>query len=126
MGYSNANNWLLYWFDSLYIRLYRLLKRWIECWILWDNWLSLLNFPPNWPYWAFEVYLKRVKKSLNNKMKVQWNTILSVEYLSKINCLATLDELQYHTNWFTQIMINASNLETEVPLHDFLFSLPIF
>ena len=43
---------------------------------------------------ASEIYLQRVKKYLLRKMKIEWNTLLSVEYLESINCWATLDDLQ--------------------------------
>ena len=46
-------------------------------------------------------------------MKVEWNTVLSVDYLSSINCWATLDDLQkvlpFPADKFTQVLLNAHN-----------------
>lgn len=75
---------------------------------------------------ACEVYISRVKKTLTKKMRVEWNTVLSVEYLAKINCWATLEELenviQYHSNRFSQIMVNAATTDQmDIPSHDLSF-----
>ena len=76
-------------------------------------------------FMAAEIYLSRVKKCLAKNMKAQWNIILSVEYLSEINCWATLDELQevipYHGEKFSQLLINASTKDAIVPAHDLSF-----
>ena len=42
---------------------------------------------------ASEIYLQRVKRFLSKKMKLQWNEVLSVDYLYSINCWATLADL---------------------------------
>ena len=72
-----------------------------------------------------EIYLERVKKCLKKRMKSEWSVVLSVEYLSSINCWASLDDLQsvipYHANKFTQILINCGNGEAVVPSHDLSF-----
>ena len=51
---------------------------------------------------ASEIYLQRVKRFLSKKMKLQWNEVLSVDYLNSINCWATLEDLQtvirFHAN----------------------------
>ncbi|WP_215897084.1 hypothetical protein, partial [Acinetobacter baumannii] len=56
---------------------------------------------------ATEIFLSRIKESLTKKMKAEWTTILSVEYLEKLNCWAKLDQLPhvipYHSDKFTQI-----------------------
>ena len=74
---------------------------------------------------AAEIYMDRVKKCLSKKMRAEWNVLLSVEYLSKINCWATLDDLEtvipYHGNKFTQILINSSVDEVTIPSHDLSF-----
>ena len=43
---------------------------------------------------ASEVFLSRAKQCLRKKMRIEWNTVLSVEHLESINCWATLAELQ--------------------------------
>lgn len=77
-------------------------------------------------FMASEIYLQRVKKSLSKKMRSEWNTLLSIEYLSSINCWATLDDLQnvipYHGDRFTQILINSTLENVIVPPHDLSFA----
>jgi len=73
-----------------------------------------------------EVYISRVKKTVSKQMRVEWNSLLSVEHLTKINCWATLEDLErvipYHTDRFSQIMTNAaSTAEGQVPSHDLSF-----
>ena len=69
-----------------------------------------------------EIYLQRVKRCLKKQMKSEWSTVLSVEYLSSINCWASLDDLEsvipFHANKFTQILLNCGDRETRVPSHD--------
>ena len=54
---------------------------------------------------AAEIYMDRVKKCMSKRMRAEWNLLLSIEYLSKINCWATLEDLQtvipYHGDTFT-------------------------
>ena len=73
-----------------------------------------------------EIYLDRVKKCLSKKMKSEWSIVLSIEYLSSINCWATLEDLQqvipFHANKFTQIILNVGNTETFVPRNDLSFA----
>jgi len=45
-------------------------------------------------FMATEVYLSRAKQSLRKKMRVEWNSLLSIEHFESINCWATLTELQ--------------------------------
>ena len=75
---------------------------------------------------ASEIYLDRVKKFLRRKMKIEWNTLLSVEYLNSINCWATLEDLQkvipHHTDRYKEIAINARNQLHFVPAHDLSFA----
>ena len=40
-----------------------------------------------------EIYLQRVKRFLFEKMKLQWNEVLSVDCLDRINCWAALADL---------------------------------
>ena len=72
-----------------------------------------------------EIYIDRVKLSLSKKMRSEWNILLSADYLSKINCWATLDEMQkvvpYHTEKFSQILLNASDVALLIPSHDLSF-----
>jgi len=41
-----------------------------------------------------EVYLSRAKQCLRKKIRVEWNSLLSIDYLESINCWASLSELQ--------------------------------
>lgn len=75
---------------------------------------------------ASEVYLDRVKKCLSKKMKIQWNTVLSVEHLSSMNCWSSLDDMQrvipFHADKFSQIVLNCSDMNNTVPPHDLSFA----
>ena len=59
-------------------------------------------------------------------MKIQWNTVLSIEHLCSINCWATLEEMQqvipFHADRFSQIVLNCSHENTIIPAHDLSFS----
>ena len=75
---------------------------------------------------AAEVYLQRVKRYLVKKMKIEWNTLLSVDYLDSINCWATLKDLQkvvpFHSNKYKQIMLNSGSLNASIIApHDLSF-----
>ena len=75
---------------------------------------------------ASEIYIDRVKKTFAKKMRSEWNILLSVEYLSKINCWATLEDMQqvipFHADKFTQVILNASSANNViVPAHDLSF-----
>lgn len=74
---------------------------------------------------AAEIYMQRVKKCLCKKMRSEWSFLLSVEYLSRINCWASLEELQavipYHGDKFSQILLNASVDGAVIPSHDLSF-----
>ena len=74
---------------------------------------------------ASEIYIDRVKLSLSKKMRSEWNVLLSAEYLSKINCWATLDEMQnvipYHTDKFSQILLNSSDETLPIAPHNLSF-----
>ena len=58
-------------------------------------------------------------------MKVTWNSVLSVEYLSEMNCWASLQDLQkvipFHSDKYKQIILNASTPLTSIPSHDLSF-----
>ena len=75
-------------------------------------------------FMAAEIYVDRVKRCLAKQMRAEWNTILSIEYLTKIDCWATLEDLNrvipFHANKFAQIMINRSE-SFEIPAHDLTF-----
>jgi hypothetical protein len=57
---------------------------------------------------ATEVYLSRAKQCLRKKMRVEWNTLLSIEHFESINCWATLADLQrvipFYTDKYEQIV----------------------
>ena len=59
-------------------------------------------------------------------MRCEWNVVLSVDYLSKINCWASLDDMQmvipYHGERFAQILSNTSEKTYNPPAHDLSFS----
>ena len=75
---------------------------------------------------ASEIYIDRVKKSLSKKMRCEWNVLLSVKYLSKIDCWASLEDMQkvvpYHADRFSQILINSGSPNCTVTPHDLSFS----
>ena len=60
-----------------------------------------------------EIYLQMVKHFLSKKMKLQWNVILSVNYLNSINCCATLPDLQnvipFHANAINAIIMHTAS-----------------
>ena len=62
---------------------------------------------------ATEVFISRAKKSLTKKMRMEWNTLLSVEHFESLNCWATLNDLQhvvpYYADKYRQIIINAKS-----------------
>ena len=79
----------------------------------------------NQTFMASEIYIQRVKQSLAKKMRSEWNVLLSVEYLSSINCWATLNDLQdvipFHGDKFAQILVNSSTESAIVSPHDLSF-----
>ena len=76
-------------------------------------------------FMASEIYIQRVKQSLAKKMRSEWNVLLSVEYLSSINCWATLHDLQdvipFHGDRYVQILLNSSVESAIVSPHDLSF-----
>lgn len=72
-----------------------------------------------------EIYVQRVKKSLSKRMRSEWHDLLSVEYLSGIDCWASLQDLQnvipYHGDRFGQVIINCSVQTAIVSPHDLSF-----
>ena len=64
-------------------------------------------------FMATEVYISRAKKSVNREMRIEWNTLLSVEHFESLNCWATLKDLQrvvpYHIQRYNQIVINVKS-----------------
>ena len=74
---------------------------------------------------AAEIYVNRIKKFLYRKMKVEWNKILSIDYLESINCWATLKDLKrvvpYHCDKYKQIILNARYQVSFIPAHDLSF-----
>ena len=75
---------------------------------------------------ATEIYLQRVKCFLSKKIKLQWNEVLSVDYLDSINCWATLADLQkvipFHANRYKQIMLNSTTPSSCIAPHDLSFA----
>ena len=75
---------------------------------------------------AAEIYLQRVKKFLSRKMRVEWRTVLSLEYLESINCWATLEELQrvipYHSDRYKQIILNSHDRVHPIAAHKLSFA----
>lgn len=75
---------------------------------------------------ASEIYLDRVKKFLSKKMRIEWNSVLSIEHLTSINCWATLEDLQqvipYHADKFTHILLNSSTSESFIPSQELSFA----
>ena len=67
-----------------------------------------------------------MKTAFGRKMRLEWNTVLSIDYFERNNCWASLEDLQnvipYHSNRYKQIVLNASNSVSCVPSHDLTFS----
>ena len=85
-----------------------------------------MNSPAlNETYVVSEIYIDRVKKTLARKMRCEWNVLLSVEYLSKVDCWASLEDMQsvipHHGERFAQILLNTSVKEYRAPSHDLSF-----
>ena len=59
-------------------------------------------------------------------MKLQWNEVLSVDYLNSINCWATLADLQkvtpFHANRYKQIILNSTTPSSCRASHDLSFA----
>ena len=74
---------------------------------------------------ATEVFLDRVKKCLKKKVTIEWNTVLSLEYLTSINCWATLEEMQkvvpFHKDKYNQIISMAKEDGSSTSPHDLTF-----
>ena len=75
---------------------------------------------------AAEVFLDRVKKCLKKKLRVEWNELLSLEYLTSINCWATLEQMQnvvpFHENKYNQIIAIAKDDGNNTSAHDIAFA----
>ena len=75
---------------------------------------------------ASEIYLQRVKRFLSKKMKLQWNEVLSVDYLNSLNCWAILADLQkvipFHANRYKQIILNSTTPSSCTAPHDLSFA----
>ena len=76
-----------------------------------------------------EINIQRVKRFLSRKMKCDWREVLSVDYLSSINCWAKLEELQkfipYHSKKYKQIILNASAPFSSIAVHNLSFATSI-
>ena len=95
----------------------------------------LLDFPRTFSHSASEnvsvflasdIYLQRIERFLSKKMKLQWNEVLRVDYLNKINCWATLADLQkvisFHANRYKQIILNLTKSSSFIEPHDLSFA----
>ena len=75
---------------------------------------------------AAEVFLDRVKKCLKKKLKIEWNTVLSLDYLASINCWATLQEMQavipFHQSKYNAIISTAVEEGCCTSAHDLTFA----
>ena len=73
-----------------------------------------------------EIYLQRVKRFLFEKMKLQWNEVLSVDCLDRINCWAGLADLQkvipFHANRYKQLILDSTTLSSCIGSHDLSFA----
>ena len=59
-------------------------------------------------------------------MKLQWNEVLSVDYLNSISCWAALPDLQkviaFHANRYKQIILNSTTPSSWIAPHDLSFA----
>ena len=71
-----------------------------------------------------EVFLSRAKQCLRKKMRVEWNTLLSIEHLESINCWASLADLQkvipFHEDRYNQV-VNLAEMNAHIA-HDLSFA----
>lgn len=76
-------------------------------------------------FMAAEVFITRAKRSYNKNMRLEWNTNLAIETFEKLNCWATLAELQnvipYHRTRFEQIVLIATSQDPKLSSHDISF-----
>ena len=76
---------------------------------------------------ASEIYLQRVKHFLSKKMKLQWNEVLSIDYLNSIKCWATLADLQkvtpFRANRYKQTILNSIIPSSYIAPHDLSFAI---
>ena len=72
-----------------------------------------------------QILLSRTRKLLPKKMRTEWNTTLDVNYLDKLGCWASLDEMQsvlpYHQPRFTQIIADVKKASDVVRPYDLSF-----
>ena len=72
-----------------------------------------------------EILLSRTRKSISKKMRAEWNTTLDVDYLDKLGCWATLEEIQsvlpYHQPRFMRIIADAKKGSDAVRPYDLSF-----
>ena len=72
------------------------------------------------------MYMQRLKRSQSKKMRLDWKTTLSVEYLDSLNCWASLEELQkvipFHSDRYSQVIKKASNELCEITPSDLHFA----
>ena len=75
--------------------------------------------------WHLKFILTEFKKCLSKKMRAKWNILLSVDYLTKIDCWVSLEDLKqvipFPGDRFTQILLNASTKGLIIPSHDLSF-----
>jgi len=75
---------------------------------------------------ATEIFIARAKKSLSKKMRKEWHELLNVDHLNKIDCWATLEDLQlvipFYSPKFKQIITNSKKPAACIASHDLTFS----
>ena len=73
-----------------------------------------------------EIFLQTIKPFLSKKMKLQWNEVLSFNYLNSINCWVKLADLQkvipFHANRYKEIILNSATPSSSIPPHDLSFA----
>ena len=77
-----------------------------------------------------EILLSRTRKSISKKMRTEWNTTLDVDYMDKLGCWATFDEMQsvlsYHQPRFTRIIAEAKKGSDAVRPYDLSLLSPCY
>ena len=71
-----------------------------------------------------EVFITRAKQSLRKRMRVEWNTVLSIENFESMNCWASLTDMQkvvpFHEDRYAQV-VRLAKSDSSIP-HDLSFA----
>ena len=73
-----------------------------------------------------EVYLSRIRRTIAKRMRLEWTTMLDLDYLESQGCWATYEEMKnvmpFHTKRYMDIQKRSEIEECNVPSHDLSFA----